>query len=118
MLFTYELDRRLGHGGQGVTVNAFDPGLMPGSGLARDYPPMVRLAWRYLMPALRVLPGVHSTGTSGRNLAALANDALFDGVSGEYFDGLRPIRSSADSYDRGKALDLWETSERLLAAVP
>ena len=39
LLFTYELDRRLGHGGQGVTVNAFDPGLMPGSGLARDYPP-------------------------------------------------------------------------------
>jgi len=26
VLFTYELDRRLGHGGQGVAVNAFDPG--------------------------------------------------------------------------------------------
>ena len=32
----------------------------------------------------------------------------------QYFDGLRPIRSSAESYDRDKALDLWETSERLL----
>jgi light-dependent protochlorophyllide reductase len=114
VLFTYELDRRLGHGGQGVAVNAFDPGLMPGSGLARDYPPLQRLAWRYLLPALRVLPGVRSTRTSGRHLAALTNDARFDGVSGEYFDGLRPIRSSADSYDRDKALDLWETSERLL----
>jgi light-dependent protochlorophyllide reductase len=118
LLFTYELDRRLGHGGQGVAVNAFDPGLMPGSGLARDYPPLQRLAWRYLLPALRVLPGVRSTRTSGRYLAALANDTRFDGVSGEYFDGLRPIRSSADSYDRGKALDLWETSERLLTTVP
>jgi NAD(P)-dependent dehydrogenase (short-subunit alcohol dehydrogenase family) len=117
VLFTYELDRRLGHGGQGITANAFDPGLMPGSGLARDYPPLQRLAWRYLLPALRVLPGVHSTRTSGRNLAALANDAQFDGVTGEYFDGLRPIRSSADSYDSGKALDLWETSERLLTQV-
>jgi NAD(P)-dependent dehydrogenase (short-subunit alcohol dehydrogenase family) len=114
LLFTYELDRRLG---QGLTVNAFDPGLMPGSGLARDYPPLQRLAWRYLLPALRVLPGVHSTRTSGRNLAALANDPRFNGVSGEYFDGLRPIRSSADSYDRGKALDLWEASERLLTQV-
>jgi NAD(P)-dependent dehydrogenase (short-subunit alcohol dehydrogenase family) len=111
VLFTYELDRRLG---EGVTVNAFDPGLMPGSGLARDYPPLQRLAWRYLLPALRVLPGVRSTRTSGRYLAALANDARFDGVSGRYFDGLRPIRSSTDSYDRDKALDLWETSERLL----
>jgi NAD(P)-dependent dehydrogenase (short-subunit alcohol dehydrogenase family) len=118
LLFTYELDRRLGHGGRGVAVNAFDPGLMPGSGLARDYPPLQRLAWRYLLPALRVLPGVRSTRTSGRYLAALASDARFDGVSGEYFDGLRPIRSSADSYDRGKALDLWETSERLLTTVP
>ncbi len=114
VLFAYELDRRFGHGGQGVAVNAFDPGLMPGSGLARDYPPLQRLAWRYLLPALRVLPGVRSTRTSSRYLAALTNDARFDGVSGEYFDGLRPIRSSADSYDRDKALDLWETSERLL----
>jgi NAD(P)-dependent dehydrogenase (short-subunit alcohol dehydrogenase family) len=112
VLFTYELDRRLG---DGVTVNAFDPGLMPGSGLARDYPPVQRLAWRYLLPALRVLPGVRSTRTSGRYLAALVNDSRFDGVSGRYFDGLRPIKSSADSYDRDKALDLWQTSERLLA---
>ena len=118
VLSTYELDRRLGNGGQGVTVNAFDPGLMPGSGLARDYPPLQRLAWRYLLPALRVLPGVRSTRTSGRYLAALANDARFDGVSGEYFDGLRPIKSSADSYDRDKALDLWETSEELLTHAP
>jgi NAD(P)-dependent dehydrogenase (short-subunit alcohol dehydrogenase family) len=112
LLFTYELDRRLG---QRVSVNAFDPGLMPGSGLARDYPPVQRLAWRYLLPALRVLPGVRSTRTSGRYLAALANDARYDGVSGQYFDGLRPIKSSADSYDRDKALDLWETSELLLS---
>jgi light-dependent protochlorophyllide reductase len=111
LLFTYELDRRLG---EGVTVNAFDPGLMPGSGLARDYPPLQRLAWRYLLPALRVLPGVRSTRTSGRYLAALVNDARFDGVSGQYFAGPRPIKSSADSYDHDKALDLWETSERLL----
>jgi NAD(P)-dependent dehydrogenase (short-subunit alcohol dehydrogenase family) len=111
LLFTYELNRTLG---QGVTVNAFDPGLMPGSGLARDYSPLQRLAWRYLLPALRVFPGVHSTRTSGRYLAALMADARFDGVSGQYFEGLRPIRSSADSYDRDKALDLWATSEELL----
>jgi light-dependent protochlorophyllide reductase len=118
VLFAYELDRRLGHGGGGVAVNAFDPGLMPGSGLARDYPPVQRLAWRYLFPALRVLPGVRSTRTSGRYLAALASDSRFDGVTGEYFAGRRPIRSSADSYERDKALDLWETSERLLTHAP
>jgi NAD(P)-dependent dehydrogenase (short-subunit alcohol dehydrogenase family) len=111
LLFTYELDRRLG---DGVTVNAFDPGLMPGSGLARDYPPLQKLAWRFVFPALRVLPAVRSTRTSGRYLASLVNDTRFDGVSGQYFDGPRPIKSSADSYDLDKARDLWETSEELL----
>src|ERR1700722_11958172 len=42
VLFTYELERRLrtekaGSNGRSITVNAFDPGLMPGTGLARDY---------------------------------------------------------------------------------
>jgi NAD(P)-dependent dehydrogenase (short-subunit alcohol dehydrogenase family) len=114
VLYTYELARRLGCGLGGVTVNAFDPGLMPGSGLARDYSPLGRLAWRYLFPALRVLPNVNSTRTSGRHLAALVNDPRFDGVSGQYFEGKRPIKSSVESYDRDKALDLWETSETLL----
>jgi NAD(P)-dependent dehydrogenase (short-subunit alcohol dehydrogenase family) len=117
VLFTYELDRRLGHGAHGVTVNAFDPGLMPGSGLARDYPLLQRLAWRYLLPALRVLPGVRSTRASGRLLAAMAADARFDGVTGQYFSGRKAIRSSADSYNRDHALDLWNTSERLLSHV-
>jgi NAD(P)-dependent dehydrogenase (short-subunit alcohol dehydrogenase family) len=117
VLFAYELDRRIGRGEQGVTVNAFDPGLMPGSGLARDYPPLQRLAWRYLLPALRVLPGVRSTRTSGRYLAALTGDSRFDGITGEYFDGRKPIRSSADSYDHGKALDLWTASEQLVTRV-
>jgi NAD(P)-dependent dehydrogenase (short-subunit alcohol dehydrogenase family) len=117
VLFTYELDRRLGHGAHGVTVNAFDPGLMPGSGLARDYPLLQRLAWRYLLPALRVLPGVRSTRASGRLLAAMAADARFDGVTGQYFSGRKVIRSSADSYNRDHALDLWNTSERLLSHV-
>lgn len=114
VLFAYELDRRLGHGERGVTVNAFNPGLMPGSGLARDYPPVQRFAWRFVLPALRFLPQVRSTRTSGTHLAALVADPRFDGITGQYFDGLRPVRSSADSYDRDKALDLWQTSERLV----
>jgi NAD(P)-dependent dehydrogenase (short-subunit alcohol dehydrogenase family) len=118
VLFAYELDRRLGEGQRGITVNAFDPGLMPGSGLARDYSPIGRWAWRYLFPALRVLPNVNSTRSSGQRLAALAGDPRYDGVTGSYFEGLRPVRSSVDSYDRDKALDLWETSERLLTPVP
>ncbi|MED5814849.1 SDR family NAD(P)-dependent oxidoreductase [Mycolicibacterium sp. 050232] len=117
MLFSYELDRRLGHGGRGITVNAFDPGLMPGSGLARDYGSIQRLAWRLLMPALRMLPNVNSTRRSGTNLAALVADPALEGVTGAYFEGTRRIRSSRDSYDEAKAAELWQVSERLVAAV-
>ena len=78
---------------------------------------MQRLAWRFLLPALRILPQVHSSRTSGANLAALVDDPRFDGVTGKYFVGLKPVPSSADSYDRDKARGLWETSERLAIHV-
>ncbi|TVX98416.1 SDR family NAD(P)-dependent oxidoreductase [Mycolicibacterium porcinum] len=117
VLFSYELDRQLGHGARGITVNAFDPGLMPGSGLARDYGNVQRLAWRLLMPALRLLPNVNSTRRSGTNLAALVTDPALAGVTGAYFEGARRIRSSRDSYDEAKATDLWQVSERLVSAV-
>ncbi|QNJ93135.1 SDR family NAD(P)-dependent oxidoreductase [Mycolicibacterium fluoranthenivorans] len=115
VLFAYELDRRLGHGDRGITVTAFDPGLMPASGLSRDYSPAQKVLWRMVSPLLRVLPNVHSVATSGANLAALAVDPRFAHVTGEYFEGAKPIRSSADSYDTAKARDLWDTSERLAA---
>lgn len=114
LLFVYELDRRLGQGSRGITVNAFNPGLMPGSGLARDYPPLQKFAWNYLLPALRFLPQVRSVRTSGAHLAALTEAPRFEGITGEYFDGLKAVASSHDSYDRAKAQDLWSTSERLV----
>lgn len=115
MLFAYELDRRLYAGARGVTVTAFDPGLMPGSGLAREYSHVQKLLWRYAFPTLRILPNVNSIATSGRRLAALVHDARYEGVTGTYYEGKRPIRSSADSYDTAKAHDLWTTSEQLVA---
>jgi light-dependent protochlorophyllide reductase len=118
LLFAYELDRRLGQGADGVTVTAFDPGLMPGSGLAREYSSFGKFAWRYVFPVLRVLPNVNSTQSSGRRLAALACDPKFDGVTGKYFEGAKQIRSSADSYDQALATDLWDTSEMLADRVP
>ena len=118
VLFAYELDRRLAQQGHtGVSVNAFNPGLMPGSGLARDYSGVRLFAWRFVLPLLRVLPQVRSARVSGKHLAALAADPAYDGVSGRYFDGLEAIESSADSHDLDKALDLWQTSERLTRLV-
>ena len=117
LLFAYELDRRLEHGARGVSVTAFDPGLMPGSGLARDYPPMLKFAWRFVFPVLRVLPNVNSTRASGTRLAALVTDPSFDGVTGKYYEGGKAVRSSVDSHDPDKARELWATSEELVDRV-
>ncbi len=116
VLFAYELDRRLDRGARGIAVNAFNPGFMPGgaSGLARDYTPLQRFAWRHVLPVMRLLPNVHSPRTSGRRLAALAADPALDGATGRYYDGDRDIPSSPESYDLDKAADLWRTSERLI----
>jgi hypothetical protein len=67
-----------------------------------------------LRPFLR---NTNSPERSGRNLAALAVAAEFDGVSGRYFEGVKEIRSSELSYDEANARDLWETSCRL-AGLP
>jgi light-dependent protochlorophyllide reductase len=113
VLFTHELERRLG--GRGITFNAFDPGLMPGTGLARDYPAYQRLAWRFLLPALTlVMANVNTPRQSGRALGRLITDASLDESSGRYWSGAREIRSSEDSYDAGKAADLWQTSLQLV----
>ena len=124
VLTGYELSRRLEAAGFGdreapVTVNLFDPGLMPGSGLARDYGPPQRLAWKYLFPALRlVVPNVNSTAGSGKVLARLVSEPRFEGVTGKYLVGHEAQRSSDESYDREKAAELWEASARLVGLRP
>lgn len=115
VLFTYELARRVAE--RPITVNAFNPGLMPGSGLAQDFSPLMRFGWKYLMPALRLLPGVHSTAASGRALARLVLDPGLENVSGRYFEGKGPVDSSEDSHDPAMAPDLWETSAQLAGLV-
>lgn len=119
VLMAYELARRLSVGEltpSPITVNAFDPGLMPGTGLARDYTGMQAFAWRYLLPALTVVPGInaHTPHRSAAALARLITDPALEHTTGRYFSGTREMRSSDDSYDLAKAADLWRTSTDLV----
>lgn len=127
LYFAYELHRRIAQGRVGlprsVTVNAFDPGLMPGTGLVRDYPLAVRLAWSVVLPALRPLlraikpnGNVHTASESGAALADLVSSSAWAGVSGRYFQGRHEIASSIESLDEARAQALWEASEALLAS--
>jgi len=125
VLFTYELERKLrvekavGSRGRSITVNAFDPGLMPGTGLARDYGRLARFAWRFVLPALRpVVPNVNSAARSGRALANMVTDPRFERISGKYFQGSRDVPSSKDSYDPAIATELWESSASMVKLAP
>lgn len=111
ILLAYELDRRLREADSTVTINAFDPGLMPGTNLAREADGVTRFAWNRLLPLLSDrVPHINRVQTSGANLARLVDDPALAGVSGKYVAGRSPIASSAESYDQEKARQLWEGS--------
>ncbi|KAI1861837.1 hypothetical protein JX265_009340 [Neoarthrinium moseri] len=124
VLWAYALHRHLQEivPQKSLTVNAFDPGLVPGTMLGREHPKFLlwifnKLAVRAI-PLLRFLlstPNVHLAKDSGRRLARLAVGADVSGVSGRYFEGEKEIKSSKDSYDEGKQEDLWNWTVKYLA---
>ncbi len=86
--FAYELVRRIEtahvlEDGQRLTVNGFDPGLVPGSGLARDYSPALRFIWDRVLPGIArvltlVVPHVSTARKSGHALARLVLDPTLE----------------------------------------
>jgi NAD(P)-dependent dehydrogenase (short-subunit alcohol dehydrogenase family) len=113
ILTTYELQRRLSS--TDIRVNAFDPGLVPGTGLARTYSPLLRFVWNYIFPLLKYF--VHNVNTaqhSGKRLADLAYSEQYRGCKGKYFEGTKEIASSTDSYNQDFQRILWNSSVELL----
>jgi NAD(P)-dependent dehydrogenase (short-subunit alcohol dehydrogenase family) len=83
-----------------LNVTCFDPGLMPDTDLARDYPLPVRLLLRALAPTLRPLPFASSPQASGRALARLLLDDPAPAPSGADVDHrLRVVAASARARD-------------------
>lgn len=115
VMWTYALQRRLERtSGKKWTVNAFDPGLMPGTGLTRDAPALLQFVWHNILPRtiwllrLLVISNIHLPRDSGASLARLAVGEDVKGVTGKYYEGQKPIPSSKDSYVVAKQEDLWE----------
>jgi NAD(P)-dependent dehydrogenase (short-subunit alcohol dehydrogenase family) len=113
VLLAHGWQRRLG---DRARVNVYDPGLMPGTGLARDLRPWQRWAWRRVMPVLRVLPGVTTPTTSARHLADLTLGAAHPALRGGYVAIGRVERSSDASYDRAREDRLLAVADELTAA--
>jgi NAD(P)-dependent dehydrogenase (short-subunit alcohol dehydrogenase family) len=124
--FAYELERRIAASGVRrdgalLTVNGFDPGLVPGSGLARDYPPALRFIWDRILPGVaRVLtlatPTINPAWKAGQALANLVVDPALARVTGKYFPSharWHAAPSSDASYEVERARALWDESARL-----
>ncbi|KAI1748760.1 dehydrogenase/reductase [Xylaria castorea] len=117
VMWTYALHRRLNQKipNRGIVVNAFDPGLMPGTGLARESNTLGRYVWEKVLPkvtpVLKVIlntDNIRKPEESGASLARLACSDETAGISGKYFEGRKEIPSSKDSYDEKKIDDLWQ----------
>jgi len=129
--FSYELVRRLeaaklSSDARPLSVNAWEPGLVPGSGLARDYPPALKFIWDWILPgAARVLslryPTINPAPKSGAALARLVLDPALERRSGLYFPSharWQEAPSSDLSYDAGRAGALWQESLRMSRLSP
>ena len=121
VMWTYALHKRLTNnkpGNYNWSVSSFDPGLMPGTGLARDASPVTRFVWLRILPRLipllrlAISTNIHQPKDSG---AALAKLAMSDEGNGEYYEGLKAIKSSDASYDIKKQEDLWEWTLKTVA---
>jgi light-dependent protochlorophyllide reductase len=112
---TYELAKRIANEtGKKITVNAFDPGMLPGTGLARDYGIVSRFIWKYIFPVMTLfVRNVNSVSKSGNALASLVTNPKLNETTGKYFEGENEIKSSNLSYSKINAQDLWNTSIEL-----
>ncbi|MGY1672362.1 SDR family NAD(P)-dependent oxidoreductase [Geodermatophilus sp. SYSU D00710] len=110
--FARELARRC----PDVDVVAFDPGLLPATGLARDYPAWARATYRGLTPLLERMPGAQTPGRAAAQLAAVVTGP--GGTSGRYVERGTEAPSSPESLDPGRARELWDVSDELVGLSP
>lgn len=117
VLTVYELQRRLGD--TTIRVNAFDPGFVPGTGLARNYPPFLRFVSDYILKILILFQrNTNTAKNAGTRLANLAYSEKYKNAKGTYFEGTKEIKSSQDSYNQTYQADLWKSSVDLTGIQP
>lgn len=98
IMFTYELDRRIK--GSNIKVNSLHPGAVATN------------IWR--LPTFITRPFMTSAKKGAQTSIYLATSPEVERVSGKYFEKMKAVRSSEESYDETKSRILWETTYRLV----
>jgi light-dependent protochlorophyllide reductase len=111
----YELAERIKkETNKNITVNAFNPGQMPGTGFSRTFPPFMRFITKHInYISTLFLPNANTANKAGKALADLVTNPEFGEITGKYFDGTKEIKSSELSYSKENRKDLWRTSVEL-----
>ncbi|MGW0548332.1 SDR family NAD(P)-dependent oxidoreductase [Streptomyces altiplanensis] len=99
----------------GIDAVAYNPGFVPGTGLARNAGPVSRFAMRRILPVMTLTPFATSRNAAGRCLADVVLGTT-EAPTGSYVDRTRATRSSEESYDPQREGELWDTVERFTAA--
>tara|TARA_R110000744_G_scaffold359446_2_gene466763 strand:- start:694 stop:1608 length:915 start_codon:yes stop_codon:yes gene_type:complete len=109
IMTTYELQELLKK--TNIRVNAYDPGMTPGTGLAKTYSPFMRFLWKNVFPVLTLLKSnIHTPAQAGRNLAKLAYSEKYKDLKGIYFSDSKVVKTSVDSYNKDFQKSLWNGS--------
>jgi NAD(P)-dependent dehydrogenase (short-subunit alcohol dehydrogenase family) len=105
VIFTYELARRLGR--STITVNALHPGRVKTNMGNKAKNPIHSLGW-----TIAKLWGSVSVEEGAKTSVYLATSEEVKETTAEYFADCKPKKSSALSYDKELARELWEYSEQ------
>lgn len=118
VMIALELARRLKAENVPVTCNCFAPGLIPTTGLFREYNAYALYVFDFFMRHVLQLAVTEEEG--GRRLAHMIGSPELEGVTGAYFarnakTGLfEAVSPSAEALDTDKAAKLWMVTDRLL----
>jgi retinol dehydrogenase 14 len=105
ILFTYELARRLQN--TAVTVNCLHPGLV-----ATNF--LENAGWKVRTLSKVVKYFLLGAEKGSSTSVYLATSPKVEGITGQYFENCKPVRTSALSYDESLAKRLWEVSEQFV----
>jgi NAD(P)-dependent dehydrogenase (short-subunit alcohol dehydrogenase family) len=112
LYLVHEYARRLP---AGIDAVAYNPGFVPGTGLARNAGPVARFAMRRILPVMTLTPFATTRSAAGRYLADVVLGTT-EAPTGSYVDRGRAAQSSEQSYDPQRERELWDAAERFTAA--
>lgn len=92
----------------GGRLNTYDPGLVTGTGLGKDMPGYVYWVWKYLMPAMSVLPGATTARISGRHAVELALGDAHSRLHDGYVEIGKLTEAEAVTFDAMRQRELIE----------